>query len=138
MYLLQSFPVDLGVTSCNPDKMSRLREYPRGFSPSCLMYAGDLWKNDDYVGPCPRLYVSPGDDVSIRHTHKQIHFYKNKHLHYTCDIEIPAPVWGWFGLFDINKISIEGEEFLIFYFENSIYIYIIFLKAVALYFCNCT
>ena len=56
--------------------------------------------------PSPPLLVSSGDDVSVTHTNKQLLFYKNKQLHYTWDIEIPAPVWGYVGLRDVKKISI--------------------------------
>ena len=75
------------------------------------MWGEGLYKNGGYVGFCPCLSVSPGDDVSIKHTTSQLMFYKNKQLHYTWDVETPSPVWGYVGLFDVNQISIKGEKF---------------------------
>ena len=95
LYLLQN-AIILGVTWCNPDKITTLPRYPYNLPQSCVMFGSHLLKNGDYVGSCcPELRVSPGDDVTIKHTHKQIQYYINKQLHYTWEIEIPAPVWGY-------------------------------------------
>ena len=117
LYLLQNVAIVLGVTWCNPDKITTLPRYPYNLPQSCVMFGSHLLKNDDYVGSCcPELRVSPGDDVTIKHTHKQIQYYINKQLHYTWEIEIPAPVWGCIELKYANKISVKGEIFTSLYF----------------------
>ena len=107
----------LGVTWCDPSDITTLPEHPCDLPLSYLMGGYCLYKNGHYVGSCPRLSVSPGDDVSIRHTNKQLIFYLNKQLHYKWDVEIPAPVWGVVGLVSyVNKISIKGKQFIYFHY----------------------
>ena len=107
LLILQNVIIILGVTWCNPADITRLPGHPWGLPQSCLMLGGCLYKNGVSVGSCPRLYVSPGDDVSIKHANKHLQFFKNKQLIYTWDIEILAPVWADIGLFYVNKISIK-------------------------------
>ena len=110
LYLLQTLFTGLGVTWCDPDKMSTLPQNTYDLPQSCLMWGSLLYKNGYHVSRLPFLYVSPGDDVSIKHTNNQLQFYHSKQLFYTWDIEIPTPVWGYVGLKNMNKISIEGEK----------------------------
>ena len=112
----------IGVTWDDPDGMATLQRVSwkqpqsRLVPQCCMMWYGGLYKNGDIVSSCPPLRVSTGDDVSIKHTSKQLHFYKNKQLHYTWDIETPAPVWGYVALDYVNKISVKGQTFYHFIF----------------------
>ena len=114
--LLQEQPIVFGVTSCDPSDLTTLPEGPQRIPQSRVITGGYLRKNSHIVRSCPKLLVSPGDDVSIKHTEKQIHFYKNKQLHYTWNIETPAPVWGYVALDYVNKISVKGQTFYHFIF----------------------
>ena len=97
------------MTWCDPAGIASLPEKPRLLPQSCVTSGSQLYKNGRWVDDCPNLSVSSGDDVSIERTNTQIHFYKNKQLHYTWSIETPAPVWAVVGVYGADKMSIKGE-----------------------------